>query len=59
MMASYAIVDAIVEALSKAVPDQRVARSGMLLGYALAGIGGHLLDSQFVRLRRDGGPGGS
>jgi N-methylhydantoinase B len=41
VMASYAIVDAIVEALSKAVPDRRVARSGMLLGYALAGIGGN------------------
>lgn len=41
MMASYAIVDAIVEALSKAAPDRRIARSGMLLGYALAGISGN------------------
>jgi N-methylhydantoinase B len=40
MMASYAIVDAIVDALSQAVPEGRMARSGIIVGYAIAGTTG-------------------
>jgi len=40
MMASYAIVDAVVEALSQAVPEGRMARSGIIVGYAIAGTAG-------------------
>jgi N-methylhydantoinase B len=40
MMAVYAIVDAIIEALSAAVPAKRIARSGILQGFSVAGIGG-------------------
>jgi N-methylhydantoinase B len=40
MMASYAIVDAVVEALSQAVPDGRMARSGIIAGFAIAGVSG-------------------
>ena len=40
MMAVYAIVDAIIEALSVAVPAKRIARSGILQGFSVAGIGG-------------------
>ena len=39
MMAVYAIVDAIIEALSVAVPQRRIARSGILQGFSVAGIG--------------------
>ena len=39
MMAVYAIVDAIIEALSVAVPERRIARSGILQGFSVAGIG--------------------
>ena len=39
MMAVYAIVDAIIEALSVAVPARRIARSGILQGFSIAGIG--------------------
>jgi N-methylhydantoinase B len=38
MMATYAIVDAIIEALSQAVPDRMIARSGILQGFSIAGI---------------------
>jgi N-methylhydantoinase B len=40
MMASYAIVDAIVDALSQAIPEGRMARSGIIAGFAIAGISG-------------------
>jgi N-methylhydantoinase B len=40
MMASYAIVDAIVDALSQAVPEGRMARSGIIVGYAIASTSG-------------------
>jgi N-methylhydantoinase B len=39
MMAVYAIVDAILEALSTAVPDRLIARSGILQSFAIAGVG--------------------
>jgi N-methylhydantoinase B len=39
MMAAYAVVDAIVAALSAAIPERRVAGSGILVGYAIAGMG--------------------
>jgi N-methylhydantoinase B len=39
MMATYAIVDAVVEALSAAVPERTIARSGILQAFAIAGVG--------------------
>jgi N-methylhydantoinase B len=39
MMATYAVVDAIVEALAAAVPERTMARSGILHGFAIAGVG--------------------
>jgi N-methylhydantoinase B len=39
MMATYAIVDAVVEALSEAVPERTIARSGILQAFAIAGVG--------------------
>jgi N-methylhydantoinase B len=37
MVAVYAVVDAIVRALSEAVPTKRSAPSGILIGYSIAG----------------------
>jgi N-methylhydantoinase B len=39
MMAVYAVVDAIVDALSRAVPDRMIAGSGILHAYSIAGVG--------------------
>jgi len=36
MMAVYAVVDAVVQALSEAVPARRSARSGIIIGYSIA-----------------------
>jgi N-methylhydantoinase B len=40
MMAVYAVADALIQALSAATPQQRLAQSGMLLGYTIAGVAG-------------------
>jgi len=39
MMATYAIVDAVIEALSPAVPERTIAGSGILQAFAIAGVG--------------------
>jgi N-methylhydantoinase B len=39
MMATYAIVDAVIEALSQAVPERTIAGSGILQAFAIAGVG--------------------
>jgi N-methylhydantoinase B len=39
MMAVYAVVDAIIEALTGAVPDRMIAGSGILQAYSIAGVG--------------------
>ena len=39
MMAVYAVVDAIIDALSQAVPDRMIAGSGILHAYSIAGVG--------------------
>jgi len=39
MMAVYAVVDAIIDALTQAVPDHMIAGSGILHAYAIAGVG--------------------
>jgi N-methylhydantoinase B len=48
MMAVYAIVDAILEALSSAVPENLIARSGILQAFAIAGVSsGYWLHNAF------------
>jgi N-methylhydantoinase B len=39
MMAVYAVVDAIIDALAQAVPDHTIAGSGILHAYSIAGVG--------------------
>ena len=39
MMAVYAVVDAIIDALAEALPDRTIAGSGILQAYSIAGVG--------------------